>query len=272
MYPILFQIGPLTIYSFGAFMALAALSAAWIVHSELRRYGYDPELASSMVFAAAVGGLVGARLLFIVEEWNNFLIAPLNYIFTGAGFTWYGGFLGGVAAVSWVVKKNNIPWLVGADIVAPALALAYGVGRIGCHVAGDGDWGTITNVPWGVAYTNAIVGWADPTTSVPYPPGVRVHPTPIYEFIEGVIVFVILWSLRKRDLPPGTMAWLYLVLAGLSRFVVEFWRINPALALGLSEAQWFSLALMVLGLALLVRRPKSAIVATSKAIGQPKSR
>jgi len=98
----------------------------------------------------------------------------------------------------------------------------------------------------------------------------RVAASP--QFIEGVIVFVILWSLRKRDLPPGTMAWLYLVLAGLSRFVVEFWRINPALALGLSEAQWFSLALMVLGLALLVRRPKSVIVATSKAIGQPKSR
>ena len=159
--------------------------------------------------------------------------------------------MGGVAAVSWVVKKNNIPWLVGADIVAPALALAYGVGRIGCHVAGDGDWGTITNVPWGVAYTNAIVGWADPNTGIPYPPGVRVHPAPIYEFIEGVIVFAILWSLRKRNLPPGTMAWLYLILAGFSRFVVEFWRINPPLALGLSEAQWFSLALMVVGAFLL---------------------
>ena len=106
-------------------------------------------------------------------------------------------------------------------------------------------------MPWGVAYTNAIVGWADPTTGVPYPPGVRVHPTPIYEFIEGVIVFAILWSLRKRNLLPGTMAWLYLILAGFSRFVVEFWRINPPLALGLSEAQWFSLALMVVGAFLL---------------------
>jgi phosphatidylglycerol:prolipoprotein diacylglycerol transferase len=259
VYPILFQIGPLTIYSFGAFMALAALSAAWVVHKELRRYGYNPELASTMVFAAAVGGLIGARILFIVEEWNNFLVAPLNYIFTGAGFTWYGGFLGGVAAVSWVVKKSNIPWLVGADIAAPALALAYGVGRIGCHVAGDGDWGTVTDVPWGVAYTNAIVGWADPTTGIPYPPGVRVHPTPIYEFIEGVIVFVILWSLRKRGYPPGTMAWLYLILGGLARFLVEFWRINPALALGLTEAQWFSLALMALGSFLLAtRRVKNA--------------
>jgi len=254
MYPILFQFGPLTIYSFGAFMALAALSAAWVVHAELKRRGYNTELASTIVFAAAIGGLLGARLLFIIEEWDNFLVAPMNYILTGAGFTWYGGFLGGVIAVSWVIKKNKIPWLVGADIAAPALALAYGVGRIGCHVAGDGDWGKVTDVPWGVAYTRAIIGWADPNTGIPYPPGVRVHPTPIYEFIEGVIVFGILWSLRKRNYTPGTIAWLYLILGGIARFVVEFWRINPPLAFGLSEAQWFSLILMMLGFGLLVTR------------------
>ena len=236
-------------------MALAALSAAWIVSVELKRRGYNPELASSLIFAAAVGGLIGARLLFIVEEWNGFLQAPFAYIFTGAGFTWYGGFLGGVAAVSWVVRKNNIPWLVAADMAAPALALAYGVGRIGCHIAGDGDWGAVTNVPWGVAYTNAIIGWVDPTTGIPYPPGTRVHPTPIYEFLQAVVVFGILWSLRKNNYAPGTLAWLYLILASLSRFVVEFWRINPPLGWGLSEAQWFSLVLMLLGLVLLMWRP-----------------
>jgi phosphatidylglycerol:prolipoprotein diacylglycerol transferase len=194
-------------------------------------------------------------LLFIVEEWQGFLAAPMNYILTGAGFTWYGGFFGGVAAVSWVVKKNKIPWLVGADIAAPALALAYGVGRIGCHFAGDGDWGSVTDMPWGVAYTNAIVGWADPNTGIPYPPGVRVHPAPIYEFIGGVLVFAILWSLRKKGYAPGTLGWLYLLLAGFARFVVEFWRINPLIGLSLSEAQLFSLVLMVGGLLLLFLRP-----------------
>jgi phosphatidylglycerol:prolipoprotein diacylglycerol transferase len=254
MYPILFQFGPLTVYSFGVMMAIAALCAAWVVHAELKRLAYNPELASTIVFAAAIGGLIGARLLFIVEEWQGFLLSPWRYIFTGAGFTWYGGFLGGVAAVSWVVRKNKIPWLVGADIAAPALALAYGVGRIGCHVAGDGDWGAVTDVPWGVAYTRAIVGWADPNTGVPYPPGVRVHPTPIYEFVQGVIVFAILWSLRKKGYGPGTMAWLYLILGGLSRFTVEFWRINPSLALGSSEAQWFSIALTLVGTFMLVQK------------------
>jgi len=248
MYPIIFQIGPITIYSFGAMMALAALSAGWIVSIELKRHNYNPELASTIVFACAIGGLIGARLLFIAEEWQGFLAAPLRYIFTGAGFTWYGGFIGGAAAGLWVAKKNRIPALVGLDIAAPALALAYGVGRIGCHVAGDGDWGAVTDVPWGVAYTNAIVGWADPNTGISYPPGVRVHPTPIYEFLQGVLVFAILWMVRKKNLATGTLAWLYLILAGLSRFVVEFWRINPQVGFGLSEAQWFSLVLMALGL------------------------
>jgi len=253
MYPILFQLGPLTVYSFGAFMALAALSAGWIVSIELKRHGYNSELASTLVFAAAIGGLIGARILFIAEEWQGFLAAPWRYIFTGAGFTWYGGFIGGAAAGLWVARKNQLPALVSLDIAAPALALAYGVGRIGCHVAGDGDWGAVTDVPWGVAYTNAIVGWADPNTGIPYPPGARVHPTPIYEFLLGALVFAILWMVRKKNLAPGTLAWLYLILAGLSRFVVEFWRINPAVGFGLSEAQWFSIALMLIGSILLVR-------------------
>ena len=243
-------------------MALAALCAAWVVHAELKRNGFNPELASTMVFAAAIGGLVGARILFIVEDWSNFLRSPWDYIFTGAGFTWYGGFLGGALAVSWIVRKNRIPWLRAADIAAPALALAYGVGRLGCHVAGDGDWGTVTNVPWSVAYTRAIIRWVDPSTGIPYPPGVRVHPTPIYEFLESVLVFGILWALRKKNYAPGTLFWLYLPLAGLARLAVEFWRLNPVFALGLSEAQWFSVAMIIIGFVQLLRA-RHATVATT---------
>ena len=263
MLPILFQFGPLTIYSFGVFMALAALAAAWVVHAELKRKGYNPELASTMVFAAAVGGLIGARILFILEDWSNFLRSPWGFIFTGAGFTWYGGFLGGVLGVSWVVWKNNIPWLRAADIAAPALAIAYGIGRLGCHVAGDGDWGTITNVPWGVAYTNAIIGWVDPSTGLPYPPGVRVHPTPIYEFLESLLIFGILWVLRKKDYAPGTMFWLYLALSGLARLVVEFWRLNPVFAFGLTEAQWFGVLAIIVGLWQLLRSGRAKTVAAT---------
>lgn len=263
MYPILFQFGPVTLYSFGAFMALAALCAAWVVHAELKRNGYDPELASSMVIAAAVGGLLGARLLFIAESWGDFLRSPWDFIFTGAGFTWYGGFLGGVIGVSWVVRKHKIPWLKAADMAAPALAIAYGVGRLGCHVAGDGDWGTVTDVPWGVTYTKAIIGWVDPSTGVPYPPGVRVHPTPVYEFLESAIIFGVLWVLRKKGYAPGMMFWFYLLLTGVARLVVEFWRINPVLALGLTEAQWFSAAMIVVGLWQLLKARTHAVKSTA---------
>lgn len=235
-------------------MALAALSAGWIVWLELKRYRYNPELASTIISAAAVGGLIGARLLFILEEWSQFIRSPWAFVFSGAGFTWYGGMVGGALAVTWLFRRKGIPWLKAADICAPALAVAYGVGRIGCHVAGDGDWGIVSDVPWAVAYTNAIIGWVHPYTGLPYPAGVRVHPTSVYEFLESAIIFSILWPLRKKEFAEGTIFWLYLILAGLARFVVEYWRINPAIGLGMTEAQWFSLILALAGCYLLYHR------------------
>ena len=116
-----------------------------------------------------------------------------------------------------------------------------------------------------MAYTNAIIGWVDPSTGVPYPPGTRVHPTPIYEFLESLFIFAILWSLRKKNYAPGTLAWLYLILAGMARFAVEFWRVNPIVAFGLSEAQLISLLLMALGLALLFVQPGASKARLEKA-------
>src|SRR3972149_1589318 len=108
MYPVLFQIGPFTIYSLGVFWALGALCAGWVARSELKRHRFDPELASSLVFAAAVGGLAGARLLLILEEWSSFIRSPWYFIFSGAGFSWYGGLIGGALAVTWVVPRHGI--------------------------------------------------------------------------------------------------------------------------------------------------------------------
>jgi phosphatidylglycerol:prolipoprotein diacylglycerol transferase len=198
--------------------------------------------------------LIGARLLFILEEWESFTDVPVSFLLTGAGFSWYGGLLGGGLAAAWVFKRHRLPLPKAADISAPALALGYGIGRIGCFLAGDATWGKITDVPWAMAFPNAIAGWVDPVTGVPYPPGVRVHPTQLYELGQSLIVFSILWILRRRRHPDGTIFSLYLVLAGSMRFIVEFWRANPVVGLGMTEYQWISLILLMLGSYLLYRR------------------
>ena len=206
-----------------------------------------------MVFAAAAGGIIGARLLFILEEWNYFFSSPWDFILSGSGFSWYGGLIGGIIAVTWWVRRHRILWLKAADIAAPALALGYGVGRIGCFLAGDATWGKVADVPWAMAFPNAVAGWVDPLTGVPYPPGVRVHPTQLYELGLSLFVFGVLWSLRKRHCPQGTIFWLYLVLAGSMRFLIEFWRVNPVIALGMTEYQWIGLMLVLLGSCLVYR-------------------
>jgi phosphatidylglycerol:prolipoprotein diacylglycerol transferase len=257
MYPVIVKLGPVTIYSFGVLMALAFVVGGWIFKIELEKKrvaGVSPketaDLASSMALWAAVGGLIGARLLYIIEEWEEFTRNPQALIFTGAGFVWYGGLLGGAVVVSWFVRKRGLPWLELADAVAPAVAIAYGIGRLGCHVAGDGDWGTVTDGPLGVAYTDAVIGWN-------YPPGVRVHPTPIYEFLESLLIFGLLKIMQKGEMPPGRLFWIYLVLASLARFVVEFWRINPGVLAGLTEAQVFGILLFAVGIYFVWKPPYS---------------
>ncbi len=195
-----------------------------------------------------LAGLVGSRLLSILNDPAALLADPLGQILSGAGFVWYGGLIGGLIAAVLLVRRYGIPRGTMLECAAPALAIGQAIGRIGCHVAGDGDWGVVTDLPWGVAYTNAIVGWE-------HPPGVRVHPTPIYEAIAYTAVFALLWRLRRRNPPEGTLFSIYLVTSAAARFAVEFIRINPPVALGLTESQWIALALFAAGAFWLVRNP-----------------
>lgn len=247
MYPVLFQFGPITIYSYGVMMALGFLSAGWVLGKELQRCGKDPNLASTFVLWAAVGGLLGARILFLVEEWRAFLNDPWPLLFTGSGFVWYGGLIGGVLGVTLCIHRYGLFWSEMMDAVAPAISLGHGIGRIGCHLAGDGDWGPPTTLPWGVAYPNAIVGWD-------FPPGVRVHPTPLYETTAYLLVFAFLWIRRTKSPESGTQFGWYLVLASAARFFLEFVRVNPPWLLGLSQAQLISIFLVIAGAFLLVRK------------------
>lgn len=241
MYPVLLRLGPLTIYSYGLMMAIAFLTAGFLLGKELSRKGFDGDLASSMVFWALIGGFGGARILAIIDDWSSFVSDPLHSIFSGSGFVFYGGLIGGCIAVSWTIYRHGLPWLPTVDCIAPGLVLAQGIGRIGCQLAGDGCWGSETTLPWGMTYPNAIVGWS-------YEPGVRVHPTPLYEFTAYFLVFAILWAIRKRQYRDGTIFWLYLILAPTARFLIEFVRINPRVFLGLSQAQLVSLGLIAIGM------------------------
>jgi phosphatidylglycerol:prolipoprotein diacylglycerol transferase len=247
MYPELFHIGPLTVYSYGVMMALGFLAAGWVVSKGLERQGKDPAFSSTLVMWAAIGGLIGARVLFITERLDEFFADPLSLIFTGAGFVWYGGLIGGVVGVTLCIRHYKFVWLEIMDAVAPAIALGHAIGRIGCFLAGDGDWGPPTTLPWGVTYPNAIIGWD-------YPPGIRVHPAELYETFAYAIVFAILWRMHSTPRAVGTLFWGYLVLSSIARFLIEFVRINPPLAFGLSEAQIISILLMVIGAAMLVRK------------------
>jgi phosphatidylglycerol---prolipoprotein diacylglyceryl transferase len=256
MIPVLFHFGPLTVYSFGMMMAFGFLAADYVIRLECKRRGFDLDYSSSVVIAAAVAGIVGSRIYAIADDLPTYLADPKSMIFSGSGFVFYGGMIGGILGAYLVSRWYRISFAVTADMCAPALAIGQAIGRQGCQLAGDGDWGLPSKLPWAMAYPKAIVGWnADTVLKLDdhyrlisgYFPGVRVHPAPIYETILYLGVFAILWSMRKRSEPAGRLMYWYLLLAGFCRFMVEFVRINPRVFHGLSEAQLIAFAMMVLG-------------------------
>src|SRR5690348_7013173 len=248
MLPVLFKLGPITVYSYGLMMALGFLTADLVIESECRRRGIASDFASSLVVWAAIAGIAGSRLYEVIDYFPEYMANPSAIIFSGSGFVWYGGLIGGMAAAYVVSRRYGLNFLVTADMAAPALVLGHALGRIGCLLSGDGDWGVATNLPWGMSFPRAIIGW-DPShvlkldaygklssacQTVADCAQVRVHPTPIYEAILYTGVFFLLWSLRKTNRVEGRLFFLYMILAGTVRFLVEFIRINPRVFVGLS--------------------------------------
>jgi phosphatidylglycerol:prolipoprotein diacylglycerol transferase len=270
MIPVLFHLGPLTVYSYGLMMALGFLAADYVIRLECIRRGLDPEYSSSIVIAAAVAGLIGSRVYAILDDLPTYLADPKSMIFSGSGFVFYGGMIGGLLGAYLVSRWYRIGLGVTMDMCAPALAIGQAIGRIGCQLSGDGDWGLPSTVPWAMSYPKAIVGWNSDTVLKldehyhlvsGYFPGVRVHPAPIYETILYLGVFTILWSMRKTSHPAGRIMYWYLLLGGAARFIVEFWRINPRVFYMLSEAQLIAIGMMVIGgVALILTREKAPAV------------
>lgn len=257
MRPILFHLGGFSVPSFWVMAFLGFFAAFVVVRSDLLRRGYGVDLAYDMTLYAYVGGWVGARLFLIPSAWELFLQDPVRFLLMSSGWVWYGGLIGGSLALWLLASKRRIPFLLLADVVAPAAAIGLGIGRIGCQLSGDGDYGIATTLPWGMSYPQGVV----PTQE-------RVHPAPLYEAAACFVIFAYLWRQRHQMLPAGNLAGRYLVPAAVVRFLIEFVRRNPAWLAGFTTAQWMSVGVALGGL-LLVRRGAgaSAVAGARTAVG-----
>ncbi|HMA26293.1 MAG: prolipoprotein diacylglyceryl transferase [Solirubrobacterales bacterium] len=229
------HIGPVTLQTFGICFALAFLSAGALVWRRFGELGKPADWAYEMGFAALLGGLVGSRLDFIVENYSDVKGDLFGNLFSGSGLVWYGGAIGGALAVfAWAWWRGFLN-LTLLDVAAPALAVGYAIGRCGCQLSGDGDYGKAWDGPWAMSYPDGT----KPTDQA-------VHPTPIYETLAMGLIALLLWRLRDR-LTNGLLFALYLLLAGTERFLIEFIRRNDDVALGLTQAQLTSVVMMIVG-------------------------
>lgn len=238
MYPELIRIGDFSISSFGAMMALCFLAGYWLITVEAARKNIDQKVVGNMFLAAMFGGIVGAKLLYVFENvpLSEILANPGANLLSRGGLTFYGGFIGAIILVWLIARRNKISmWTVG-DLASPSLALAYAIGRLGCFLVGD-DYGVPSDVPWAMAFPKGL-----PPTDIP------VHPTQLYEIGLILIVFAVIWKLRKRVKPAGWLFSIYLILAGLERFSIEFLRnTTPSPIPGLSLAQVMAVAIIIIG-------------------------
>jgi len=266
MIPKLFQIGPIPVYSYGLMLGISFIVASWLLSKEFSRRKMNENVSVNITFIALVAGVIGAKLLHVIELWSSYSMMPSSKLFSTegllspAGLTWYGGFILATILIYFYVRTKKIPFLRVCDAAAPSLTIGYGIARIGCHLSGDGDYGLPVSelwswVPWGTNYSK---GQSPPSDAfrgtdlaVKYggvvPDNTLCHPTPIYELIVALIIFALLWHFRKIFKIDGKLFFLYLVLTGVARLLVEFIRLNPKILLSLSEAQVISALLIIIG-------------------------
>ena len=266
------HLGPVAIPTFGIMVAAAMVAAYYVLRADLTRRGLaakDSALAEKLIALPCLAGIVGARLYHVLETPRDLLADPIGQLFSRYGLAWFGGLIAGLATFLWIARRNKIPLLVILDAGSPAAALGYGIGRIGCLLSGDGDYGVPTSLPWGMSFPNGLV----PTTE-------RVHPTPIYEFIVACAIAWVLWRMGAAQTAPsdptlakdartlrhgsgqvghpenrdfrrrGDVFAAYLVMTGVARFLVEFIRINPRSFFGMTNAQAASVLSVIAGVAL----------------------
>ena len=234
------DLGPITLQSFGIVFACGFIVAGAVLARQLKELGKPVDWAYEMILCALVGGVVGARVYYIAANYDAVKHDLLGHLFSGAGLVWYGGAIGGaIAVVGWAYYRRMLN-LQLLDLCAVPLTVGYAVGRIGCQISGDGDYGRSWDGPWAMAYPKGTV-----------PTHHTVQPTPIYETLAMGLIAYALWRLRHR-FRPGILFALYLVLTGIERFLVELLRRNPADVLGITQPQFISLIAVVAGVAWIV--------------------
>lgn len=260
MFPTLVKIGNFEITTFGLMMFLAFVIGGWVMARQFKRYGLDPEHASSLVLYAALGGIVGAKVYYAI------LFRDWQLLFDRAGLVWYGGLIGGFLACSWYVWRHKIDYLTAADATAPALSIGYALGRVGCFLVGD-DYGRPTDAWYGIAFPQG----APPTTagilrrefgveidpSIPDYQVMRVHPTQLYEVGASLIMFAVLMYVNRRPHRRGFAWGLFLIMLGIERFLVEMVRAKDDRFLGpFTVAQLISVLIAIAGIYLAMRKDR----------------
>src|SRR4030066_526103 len=233
MYPILFRIGEIAISSYMVTMSIAFLVAYILCKGEFKRRGLSEDLLDLLLVANVLGGIVGAKILFLMENvtFSEFIGDPIRYL--SSGLTFLGGFLGAVVLILVVVWAKKVRFWLASDAMAPSLVIGYAIARIGCFLVGD-DYGIPSNLPWAMSFPEG----SPPTDE-------KVHPTQIYEALITFGIFVYIWKIRKKDMPIGWLTAIVFLLAGAERFLVEFIRnTQPSFFPGISVAQLMSLGLI----------------------------
>lgn len=242
MYPVLFRVGDISVSSFSVMVLLGFLVAYILGESEFKRKGLNGNLVDLLLIASVIGGLGGAKIMFLYQQVPiaSFIADPIRYM--ASGFTFFGGLIG-AAVLTWLVTQmKRISFLTVTDLMCPLLIIAYAIGRIGCLLVGD-DYGTPSDLPWAMAFPEG----SPPTT-------LRVHPTQLYDTICMVILFAVLWSIRKKDLPTGWMTAITFIALGAQRFLVEFLRhTTPSFIPGISQAQIIAVLFVAGGIVILLK-------------------
>lgn len=274
MYPILFRIGNFEITSFGLMMFLSFITAAWITGKQLQRYGMNRDLAWDMLAWVAIGGILGAKVYYLALHWQDVAADPIREITSRGGLVWYGGLIGGVLAYYLQIRTRKLPMALMYDATAPALAIAYAVGRLGCFLVGD-DYGVPTDRWFGIAFPQGsppstagnlrMIGVDVPAT-IPDAMVLAVHPTQLYEIGLALVMFAVLWTWGRKRLRQGQLFSLYMMLYAVERFMIEFVRAKgDRIVFGLSTSQVVSMLLLTAGVMLWTRQRSAPSVPVADA-------